>query len=57
MIRVLIPDTTVWNNNLPFFVLPLSEHKVRFTYLSICCYADCGNVFTRMPLDNGVKQL
>lgn len=53
-----------FNNNLrssPLFflllLLPLWELKVRFTYLSICYYADHGNIFTRMPLDNSVKQL
>lgn len=62
MITVLIPDKTVLNNNLlfPFLcccVLALCEHKVRFTYLSICYYADYGIIFTRMPLDNSIKQL
>lgn len=43
-----------------FFFLPsffFREHKVRFTYLSICYYADYGNIFTWMPLDNSTKQL
>lgn len=64
MITVLFPDKNFLNSNLLSFfslslslLLPLREHKVRFTYLSICYYADYGNVFTRMPLDTSVKQL
>lgn len=64
MITVVFPDKTfsTITFSLPLFffllrLLPLWELKVRFTYLSICYYADHGNIFTRMPLDNSVKQL
>lgn len=35
----------------------LENTRNRFTYLSICYYADHANIFTWMPLDNSVKQL
>lgn len=45
----------VWNDDL-LFVAPsssLRKHEVRFTYPSICCYADIReHAFPRMPLDN-----
>lgn len=53
MITDLISDQTFSNLlTLLFPPLPLRERKVRFTYPSICHYADEGTVFTQMPLDN-----
>lgn len=47
MITVLCPDKTVENNNPLFSFSPpvLREHKVHFTYLSICHYADYGGTY------------
>lgn len=53
MITDLIAGETFSNLlALSFSPLPLREHKVCFTYLSICHYADEETVFTQMPLDN-----